>query len=408
MSQGESLNVWFVRDAQGGRYGPIDFMTLKVWVREGRVGPANEVSRNGTDWFPAAQQHGLGMDWVAEIGAGSFYGPIHREAMLSLIGGGSVARHAPLFHRFDGDADSMTCPQSDDDGRAHEERERLERELEQALAKATAASKGQHNQMRVTELQGLRQTLEAQAREVETHLDRGPAGLNETLRIAQERVEELETRLTQGEREWASAVRRFEGHAARLQTQVQTLQADALVLEQERQRLLDEVAECGQYIAQVEAASEASRQEAALQCDALEMKANDLAAKLSAVQTALEEQRRLTERERSRYAGLQESAEAVRRERDEARQEVERLRRAAPPPREVLEAEVLPPERPAAASRVAPPPDTDSSPASPLAKSARGGEGGKAAPSLADLERQARLELERLGAQGHAFFAKKK
>ena len=447
MSQGESLNVWFVRDDQSGRYGPIDLETLRAWVRDGRIGPANEVSRNGTDWFPAARQHGLEMDWVAEVDAGRFYGPIHREAMRGLIEDGSVTRHAPLFRRFVGDAGAMAFPQPEDDGRARKECERLERELEQALAKANEAGKGQGGQARGADLQRLRQTLEAQAREVETRLNGEAAELGEALRLAKERAEEMEARLHQGEREWASAVQRFEGHAARLQTQIGTLQADALALEQERQRLAgeaerasSEASERMQRIAQMEAAAEASRQEAARLCDALEAKANDLQAKLSAAQMALEEQRRLTEKERSRCAELQKSEETARREGDEsrtrldrtvreledsrregdaarvrqeqvareleeARQEVERLRRAAPPPREVLEVEVLPPERPATASRMAPLPPSMTPPA---AKSARGGEGGKAASSLADLERLARLELERLGAQGSAFFAKKK
>ncbi|MDR2850277.1 MAG: hypothetical protein LBW77_07045, partial [Verrucomicrobiota bacterium] len=86
--------------------------------------------------------------------------------------------------------------------------------------------------------------------------------------------------------------------------------------------------------------------------------------------------------------------------------ERERARREAPPRAvEVLEAEVLPPERPAAAPRAAPPPEPEAPKRGRVEKVARGA---KAAPSLSDLERQARLELERLGADAQAFFAKKK
>ena len=472
MSQGESLNVWVVRDGQGGRYGPIDFETLKEWVRDGRVGPANEVSKNGVDWLPAPQQRGLGMDWIAEIASGRFYGPIHRDAMRGLVEGGGIAGYAPLYHRVGDDADAMAFPPPDDEeGGTREERERLEGELEQALAKASAESQGHHGQsqplasVRGADLQNLRQTFEAQAREAETHLEGEQVEeANAALRLAQERTEELEARLIRAEQERASTVRRFEEYVASLQARVETLEDGTRTLEDERRSLHLEIARTSseadarlqhivqmesvieaarleteayaQRIAQMEAAAEASRLEAARQCNALEAKANDLVAKLAAAQTTLEEQRRLTKQERSRCAELQKSEESARsecdgtrarlertahdldeararleratRDMDEARQEAERLRRAAPPAREVLEVEVLPPERPAAAPRTSPPPSPAPSSEPPMARPAHGGQGGKAAPSLADLERQARLELERLGAHGPAFFAKKK
>jgi len=68
--------------------------------------------------------------------------------------------------------------------------------------------------------------------------------------------------------------------------------------------------------------------------------------------------------------------------------------RAKPQP-EMIEAEVLPPVRPAAEPRSAPP-----------SKSS----GGTVPPglSMADLEQQARRELERLGTRGAAFFVRKR
>jgi hypothetical protein len=64
----------------------------------------------------------------------------------------------------------------------------------------------------------------------------------------------------------------------------------------------------------------------------------------------------------------------------------------------VIDAELLPPEEPVKAPQQR---------ASPAGGGSRGRDGGGGL-SLADIERQARLELERLGANGAAFFTKKR
>jgi len=92
---------WFVRNEQGGRFGPVDFETVKAWACDGRIGPSNEISENGVDWQLAIAHPELDMDWVAEVTPGNFYGPIHRSAMASLVGEGSIAKQAPLFLRSD-------------------------------------------------------------------------------------------------------------------------------------------------------------------------------------------------------------------------------------------------------------------------------------------------------------------
>ncbi|NLF99159.1 MAG: hypothetical protein GX565_03320 [Lentisphaerae bacterium] len=65
----------------------------------------------------------------------------------------------------------------------------------------------------------------------------------------------------------------------------------------------------------------------------------------------------------------------------------------------VIDAEVLPPVRPAEAQRLRP---------SPKPPAAAGVPGDFTGLSLTELERQAQRELERLGARGPAFFAKKR
>ena len=68
-------------------------------MRDGRIGPANEISRDGVEWSPATAEPALEMEWVVEVENGQFYGPIHRDAVRGLINEGAIAQHAVLFRR---------------------------------------------------------------------------------------------------------------------------------------------------------------------------------------------------------------------------------------------------------------------------------------------------------------------
>lgn len=94
-----SSDRWLVRNEQGQCFGPTSLATLQEWTRQGRIGPMNEVSRDGGEWVLAATIVELRMDWVAEMRPGNFYGPIHLDALRELLDEGAIKSDAPLFQR---------------------------------------------------------------------------------------------------------------------------------------------------------------------------------------------------------------------------------------------------------------------------------------------------------------------
>lgn len=95
---------WRVRHENGDEFGPADMATLIEWARDGRLAPTHMVSGNGKDWQPAGAIPELEMDWIGEIAPGTFYGPIHREALLDLIQEQSIPPGAAIFFRHAGEA----------------------------------------------------------------------------------------------------------------------------------------------------------------------------------------------------------------------------------------------------------------------------------------------------------------
>jgi len=93
---------WLVKNEQEEVFGPVGFETLKAWARDGRLSPTSMVSQDVKAWSPVAHVPGLEMDWVAEVSPGVFYGPIHYQAMRELQGDGSIAPTAVLFTRDGG------------------------------------------------------------------------------------------------------------------------------------------------------------------------------------------------------------------------------------------------------------------------------------------------------------------
>ncbi len=120
---------WFVRDENDEIFGPVDFQTLKLWVEDGRLSPLSYISGdNRTTWQAAVDLPELEMDAIAEIEPGSFYGPIHRMAMTALIESGSIPRSSVIYQKectvHKSVADSAAATHS------MEEIQRLQAELE--------------------------------------------------------------------------------------------------------------------------------------------------------------------------------------------------------------------------------------------------------------------------------------
>jgi hypothetical protein len=125
-------SLWRIRTEKGEVFGPSDLATLKVWAQDGRLAPTHQISDDERTWMSVTTLPDLEMDWVAEVMTGSFYGPIHKSAMVELVREGSIRATAPLFQR------------STPSGRAPSEHEhQLEnrvRELQQETARRGAAA----------------------------------------------------------------------------------------------------------------------------------------------------------------------------------------------------------------------------------------------------------------------------
>ena len=499
----EKSKVWCVRNEQGGRFGPVDFATLKSWACDGRIGPTNEVSDDGAEWRLAASLSGLEMDCVAEVMPGNFYGPIHREAMLGLIRDGAIAAEAVLFRRSalgEGQAPEAQGLRDEharllEDEQARRSATGLEGQVRLAEQRA-AASEKELNLLRLeqasqaeqarrsmarleervreaeqraaahdTELCVLRRQGEAvaeQAREAEQRAAASEEKLcalrqqsetqleqaHDALRREQARGDELDRRRSEAEAEQAETARQLDSLHAAHQAQAAAWGAERRALEFERQTLLSEVARAqaetasrAQRVAQLEEAVAEAGRAMARQRDELARQVSTLRDEVSSARADFAEQHRILQQAQSQVAALTDALDSAKhgldgdqlhlatlsKELTESRREADRLRAAlrqkaagaeTPPatatvevletepldkvpcpkvrPRRqhaTLDAEVLPPEEPS--SEAKPP---------PMNTSARARTG----ISLADLEQQARRELERLGAHGPAFFAKKR
>lgn len=114
---------WFVKGEGDEVFGPIDTQTLVVWAKDSRIEPTFAVSHDRETWIPAPGVKELGMTWLVEPSAGTFYGPFNRAVVDGLLAAGTIGREARLYLLNDG-ADEA-------------ERKRLRDEAE--VARATVA-----------------------------------------------------------------------------------------------------------------------------------------------------------------------------------------------------------------------------------------------------------------------------
>jgi len=367
--------TWWVRDEQGGQYGPVGFDVLQAWARDGRIGPSNQISADGVAWLPAVDEPALEMDWVAEVTGGRFYGPIHRDAVRSLIGEGAIATRAALFRRGALEARDAAA-----------ECRRLEDAL-RAAASRTEQSEAMCRQAHSETAAWQRQSQEAEDRAAAEHA---------AACAAADALQAAETRVAQAEQcaaEQAAALQAAETRVAqaeqRAAEQAAALQAAETRVAQAEQRAAEQAAALSEKlrVAQ-EQLGAAQREQARWQTEAARA-LEDCAARMQRI-AQLE-----AEVERVRKAAEVPRVQVL----DAEPVETETDRTGRPSARTaVCDAELLPPEEPVKAQQQRP---------SPADGGCRRREG-VAGLSLADIERQARLELQRLGANGSAFFAKKR
>jgi chromosome segregation ATPase len=413
----EQAPTWWVRDELGGRYGPVNFEVLKSWARDGRIGPAHKISKDGVEWSPATAEPDLEMAWVAEMEGGRFYGPIHRDAVQGLINDGAIARRSVLFRRAaldarDAEAECRRLTEALRQAQTHAQRqEELCRQAVQLAAarEAERVSFSKACDSRLSEAEALlvqaREGAEAALRQERAAREGAEEALRQE-RAAREGAEEA-LRQERAAREGAEAALRQERAAceealgqarADLSAWADRFRQAAAELEHSRA----EAREWQTRFQDAEARQNEQESQREEQGAAWQQQRQSMQQQLQVVEQAHQTVQR--ERDDWQAEAQRALAEAATRQQVIARLEAEadvfrkmtdeRSARDA-----VIDAEVLPPVRPAEAQRLRP---------SPKPPAAAGVPGDFTGLSLTELERQAQRELERLGARGPAFFAKKR
>ena len=156
--------MWTVRAEDGTTFGPATLASLQAWARDGRLAPSHMVSSDGQTWQPVTRIPELAMDWVAEISPGTFYGPIHAQALEELIRDGSLAPDLTRFTR----AGSALAP---DPGLAAEH-EALARRLETLRTAFTTRTEAQEQQLQVLAAERERLKGELGTKDIEFEAER--------------------------------------------------------------------------------------------------------------------------------------------------------------------------------------------------------------------------------------------
>ena len=303
--------TWFVRNEQGGRFGPVDFETLKAWACDGRIGPTNEVSDNGAEWKLATAQRELEMDCVAEVTPGNFYGPIHQDAMQGLVKDGTIAAKAVLFRRCGMDAvraaELHGLKDENDRLQQEEQSQRRVSELEEQvrLAHLQAVSDGK-------EVDRLRQELASQAEQVRRSVaDQAAQIRQEQLRTTAVDGKEVDRLRQELAAQTEQARRSMASHEEQIRQAELRATADGKALDRLRQELASQAEEARRSAASYEEQVRLAQQRAVASDEELRRWQQQSEAQAEQAQEALR-------REQSRCAELDLRLSQAGIERDEA------------------------------------------------------------------------------------------
>ncbi len=95
---------WYVKNADGKVFGPVDDGKLLAWVKDGRVEPFAGLSNDLKSWKLASLEPMLEMDWIVENEPGRFYGPTHRAVIDDLIKAKSLSATCRIYRDDHGGA----------------------------------------------------------------------------------------------------------------------------------------------------------------------------------------------------------------------------------------------------------------------------------------------------------------
>ena len=148
---------WYVKNADGKVFGPVDDEKLLAWVKDGRVEPFAGVSNDLKTWKLASLVPSLEMDWLVENEPGRFYGPTHRAVVDDLLKSGALAATCRIYRDDHGGQVEKEA------AAARDEAERAMAEVQADAEKAMAELKNEAERSlteKETELATLRGELE--------------------------------------------------------------------------------------------------------------------------------------------------------------------------------------------------------------------------------------------------------
>jgi hypothetical protein len=90
--------MWYLKKSDDSVYGPVKEPVLKRWAEEGRIAPADRISRDRETWIEPAGLALLEMQWTVELPNGDRYGPIHALALREPLENGEISLTSRLHH----------------------------------------------------------------------------------------------------------------------------------------------------------------------------------------------------------------------------------------------------------------------------------------------------------------------
>jgi len=411
-------NHWLVKNEQGETFGPVAFETLKLWAKDGRLAPTNILSENATTWSSVTQYPELEMDWVTEVSPGTFYGPIHKLALEALKKEGALPADAVAFQRPPTVRSARKTqpisaispvapphPKNDSDAvRALERQLDLERQRSHDMMKQLDQIRNTVSVKHEPEAQGmvaelaktqelLSSVLTTAQREATSQATQAVSQVTQAVLLA---IEPVASQLMQHRQE----LERFGAliHASRTQTAEAVVSAVAPLLENGREQMTratgDSQRITSEYIV---------REITAILTQALQAGRENLMQGMRGGWAEVQEQAasvnaRLAELQASQGRLEEELKAAIQKRQESSKPVVERIYV------EAEAVEVIPPERPR--KKIHPEPEIEDPPR-PTGKTGPTNATGPGL-SMADIEQQARRELERLGSQGMNIFKRKK
>ena len=123
---------WYVKNADGKVFGPVDDAKLLDWVKDGRVEPFAGISNDLQQWKLASLVPFLEMDWIVENEPGRFYGPTHRAVIDDLFKAKAISESCRIYRDDHGGAMEREAAAARDE--AEKAMEEMRTEAEKAMA----------------------------------------------------------------------------------------------------------------------------------------------------------------------------------------------------------------------------------------------------------------------------------